>query len=135
MNTPIAITVEGANILTRSMITFGQGLNRAHPHLISIVNSIEKGDDVKGFTTAVQGFLGHLATNAVSSLSRALFRPWFKPSKGGVELSKYYEAHLSRLDANFALCSDLALVLGQSVSLSVILFHLYIYLFILIYAN
>jgi acyl-CoA dehydrogenase len=40
MNIPIAITVEGANILTRSMITFGQGLNRAHPYLINIVNSI-----------------------------------------------------------------------------------------------
>lgn len=42
MALPIAITVEGANILTRSMITFGQGLNRCHPNLIKIVDSIEK---------------------------------------------------------------------------------------------
>ena len=61
MQIPIAITVEGANILTRSMITFGQGLNRAHPNLIKIVNTIEKGDDVKGFSKEVMGFLGHLA--------------------------------------------------------------------------
>jgi hypothetical protein len=76
--------------------------------------SVEKGDDIKGFTTAVRGFLGHLVSNAASSLTRALLRPRFKPSKGGVELSKYYEAQLSRLDANFALCADLALVLGMS---------------------
>jgi acyl-CoA dehydrogenase len=43
MGMPIAITVEGANILTRSMITFGQGLNRAHPHLIHMVDRIEAG--------------------------------------------------------------------------------------------
>jgi acyl-CoA dehydrogenase len=63
MGLPIAITVEGANILTRSMITFGQGLNRSHPNLIKIINTIEKGDDVKGFTTEVTGFLGHLFSN------------------------------------------------------------------------
>lgn len=63
MGLPIAITVEGANILTRSMITFGQGLNRSHPNLIKIINTIEKGDDVKGFTTEVKGFLGHLFSN------------------------------------------------------------------------
>ena len=43
----------GANILTRSMITFGQGLNRAHPNLIKIVDTLEKGDDLKGFTKEV----------------------------------------------------------------------------------
>ena len=35
------------------MITFGQGLNRAHPNLINIVNTLEKGDDLKGFTKEV----------------------------------------------------------------------------------
>ena len=53
MGLPIAITVEGANILTRSMIIFGQGLNRAHPNLIKIVNTIEKGNDVDGFMKEV----------------------------------------------------------------------------------
>ena len=58
MANPIAITVEGANILTRSMITFGQGLNRAHPNLIHIVNTLENGNDVKGFQKEAMGFLG-----------------------------------------------------------------------------
>jgi len=55
MSLPIAITVEGANILTRSMIIFGQGLNRAHPNLIKIINTIEKGNDVDGFMKEVNG--------------------------------------------------------------------------------
>eukprot|EP01030_Chromulinospumella_sphaerica_P002142 gene2142-2096_t len=48
MSIPIAITVEGANILTRSMIIFGQGLNRAHPNLIKMVNAIERDQPYKG---------------------------------------------------------------------------------------
>ncbi len=107
MSLPIAITVEGANILTRSMITFGQGLNRAHPHLIDIVNTIEKGDDVKGFTKHVTKFLGHLFTNTGRSLTRAVARP---RSKG--DLEAYYEGQLGRLASNFAVSADLALVLG-----------------------
>lgn len=107
MGLPIAITVEGANILTRSMITFGQGLNRAHPNLIKIVNTIEKGDDVKGFTKEVYGFLGHLFTNVGRSLTRAVTRPRSK-----ADLGKYYEGQLSRLASNFAVSADLALVLG-----------------------
>lgn len=107
MALPIAITVEGANILTRSMMIFGQGINRAHPNLLKIVNTLEKGDDVAGFTREVRGFLGHLVTNASRSVSRAFLRP---RSKG--DLSKYYEGQLSRLAANFAYSGDLALILG-----------------------
>lgn len=108
MGLPIAVTVEGANILTRSMITFGQGLNRCHPNLIDMVNSIEKGDDVAGFKKHVTGFMGHLFSNVGRSMGRAVTRP---RSKGG-DLSKYYEGQLGRLSANFAVCADLALVLG-----------------------
>jgi acyl-CoA dehydrogenase len=107
MSLPIAITVEGANILTRSMIIFGQGLNRAHPNLIKIVNTIEKGDDVKGFTKEVTGFLGHLFKNMASSATLAVTRPRSKS-----DLGKYYEGQLARLATNFALSADLALVLG-----------------------
>ncbi len=109
MGLPIAITVEGANILTRSMITFGQGLNRAHPNLINIVNAIEKGDDVKGFAEHTKGFLGHLATNVGRSLTRAVTRPRIKNK---AKLSEYYEGQLGRLASNFAVSADLALVLG-----------------------
>lgn len=46
MAIPIAITVEGANTLTRSLIIFGQGLTRSHPHLLDIIKSIQHGDDM-----------------------------------------------------------------------------------------
>jgi acyl-CoA dehydrogenase len=63
MGLPIAITVEGANILTRSMMIFGQGVNRAHPNLIKIIQTLEKGDDVKGFVKEASGFISHLFVN------------------------------------------------------------------------
>lgn len=107
MSLPIAITVEGANILTRSMITFGQGLNRAHPNLIKIIETIERGNDVKGFMKEVSGFTSHLLANAGRSLFRGVFRSRSKSS-----LLEHYESQLSRLAANFAWQADIALVLG-----------------------
>lgn len=107
MAIPIAITVEGANILTRSLMIFGQGLNRSHPNLIGILDAIEKGDDVAGFTKATAGFLNHFFANAGRSLVRAVTRPRSKSN-----LLAYYEGQLSRLSSNFAVCADLALVLG-----------------------
>lgn len=106
MTIPVAITVEGANILTRSMIIFGQGLNRAHPNLIKIVDSLQKGDDPQGFMKHTMGFMSHFASNAARSLAAA-----FTPSSRSNLLS-YYESQLNKCAANFALCSDMALVLG-----------------------
>ena len=109
MSIPIAVTVEGANILTRSMIIFGQGLNRAHPHLINIVNTIEKGDDPEGFMREVRGIVGHALSNVGRSITRAILRPRWKRRSN---LLGYYEGQVSRLAANFALSCDLGLVLG-----------------------
>ena len=107
MAQPIAITVEGANILTRCLMIFGQGLNRAHPNLINIINTIEKGDDPNGFMKEVGGMISHFGVNAARSLSGAVIRPMSKAN-----LSTYYEGQLSRLASNFAVTVDLALVLG-----------------------
>lgn len=109
MNLPIAITVEGANILTRSLIIFGQGLVRSHPNLINIINSIEKGDDVQGFRSEVLQLVGHAVRNGAMSISKNLMRPR-KKTPGN--LLSYYEGQFSRLAANFAVCSDIALILG-----------------------
>lgn len=117
---PIAITVEGANILTRSLIIFGQGLNRSHPHMLPLVESIMAGNDISGFRTNLMSFLGHAGSNAGRSLARGPFslsvprslRPHPSRGKRGVELEKHWEAQLQRLSANFALVSDLGCVLG-----------------------
>jgi acyl-CoA dehydrogenase len=108
MAMPIAITVEGANILTRSLMIFGQGVNRSHPHLLKIVETLQKGDDPKGFAREVRGFMGHLFSNVSRSFTRAIFRP--RSASG--DLGAYYEGQLSKLAANFAANADLALVLG-----------------------
>jgi acyl-CoA dehydrogenase len=43
-SSPIGITVEGSNILTRSLIIFGQGLNKSHPHIFNVFDSIQTND-------------------------------------------------------------------------------------------
>lgn len=57
--------VEGANTLTRSLIQFGQGLMRAHPHLLSIVRAVQKGDDMKVPTPWLQHLMVYECRNGV----------------------------------------------------------------------
>lgn len=104
---PIAITVEGANILTRSLIQFGQGLTRSHPHLIHLIKAIQNGNDLKGFNNALTGIIQHAFSTLGSSLSQAITR-----SRNTSDPISYYESQLSKLTSNFAFCSDIALTLG-----------------------
>lgn len=114
MSVPIAITVEGANILTRTLIVFGQGLTRAHPHLFSLIQTLESdADDFKGFTRELNNIIKHGVTNTVQSFSRALFRQ--RSSGKPSNLVAHYESQLSRLAANFAIQSDLCLTLGGKI--------------------
>ena len=55
---PIGITVEGANTLTRTLIQYGQGLMRSHPHLLDLVRSIQAGNDMKGFNSHLASLIG-----------------------------------------------------------------------------
>lgn len=109
MNIPISITVEGANILTRSLIIFGQGLTRAHPHLLTIIKSLENGNDMKSFKEGTIGLIKHFMSNGINSIIRSITRPRTITSNNLIE---YYNGQLSRLAANFAFCSDVALILG-----------------------
>jgi acyl-CoA dehydrogenase len=108
---PIAITVEGANILTRSLIQFGQGLTRAHPSLLHIIKAIQAGNDMPGFNKAVTATIAHGATNLGRSLASTVTRQRFK----GNDVVSYYESQLGKLAANFALSTDFALLLGGHV--------------------
>ena len=104
---PVAITVEGANTLTRSLIIFGQGLTRAHPHLFDMIQSIQAGDNQAGFMKELNNLLKHGVVNTGRSLSQVVTR-----SRSKSNLLGHYESQLSKLSANFALCSDLALTIG-----------------------
>lgn len=64
---PISITVEGANILTRCLIIFGQGAIRCHPYVLKELQAAEK-DDLKAFDKALFGHIGHIFSQASRSL-------------------------------------------------------------------
>lgn len=103
---PIGITVEGANILTRSMIIYGQGAMRCHPYVHRLISSTAD-RDVKAFDQALFGYLGFVVVNAVRSLLLGLGAWVFEdPVIDG--RGRSYVKKLSRLSANFALASDLA---------------------------
>ncbi len=109
---PVAITVEGANILTRNLIVFGQGSVRAHPYLLSEMNAIGETDQKKGladFDTSFWKHVGHAITNVFRAWGRSWTGGAFAPAPQAGAATGYYR-QLSRYSAAFALCSDMALL-------------------------
>lgn len=110
---PIAITVEGANILTRSMIIFGQGAIRCHPYVQAEIEAADNNQPDK-FDIALFAHIGHVLTAATRSFWLGLSRGRFSASPFRDETLRYYQ-HLNRLSANLALLSDAAMAtLGGS---------------------
>ncbi len=114
---PISITVEGANILTRSLIIYGQGAIRCHPYVFAEMESVRNPDPAAGlkqFDRAIFGHIGFAFSNAVRSFWLAVTGGRFTsvPVKG---LPRRYAQHIVRLSAAFAVISDLAMLsLGGS---------------------
>ncbi|MGQ0486239.1 MAG: acyl-CoA dehydrogenase [Hyphomicrobiales bacterium] len=104
---PIAITVEGANILTRSLIVFGQGSIRCHPFLRGEMRAIAA-NDAAAFDSVLLRHAGFAIRNAVRSfvLAASGARLAQVPGTGAVA---HYCRHLTRLSAAFALVTDAAL--------------------------
>lgn len=106
-STPISITVEGANIMTRSLIHFGQGAIMCHPYAYKEIEALEK-NDVKNFDTIFFAHINHLISNLARSIALSLTRGYFrKPFKCGV-IAKY-ERKIAWCSATFALLADIAL--------------------------
>jgi acyl-CoA dehydrogenase len=115
--TPIGITVEGANILTRSLIIFGQGAVRSHPYVLKEIHAAHDQDGKRAVREFDAAFFGHISftlSNAVRALlygltgGRIIGVPTEAPTKA------YYQA-LTRYSAAFAFAADVAmLVLGGS---------------------
>ena len=109
---PISITVEGANILTRSMIIFGQGAIRCHPHLLDEINAAEQEDEeqaLAAFDHALVKHLGYSISNLVRAFWLGATNARFTRVPGEAETRRYYR-QLTRLSAAFALVSDVALI-------------------------
>ncbi|MCB1393307.1 acyl-CoA dehydrogenase [Nitrobacter sp.] len=110
---PVAITVEGANILTRNLIIFGQGAVRAHPYLLQEMNALGDTDKARGLDAFDKTFWDHIVHSF-----KTLFRAWGRNWSGGVfapapedagAVTGFYR-QLSRYSAAFALCADMALL-------------------------
>ena len=114
---PIGITVEGANILTRSMIIYGQGAIRGHPYVLKEMEATQEEDDAKALKDLDAAFFGHVAFT-ISNMARAA---WMGVScarlvmtPGDKHTRQYYQ-QLTRLSSAFAWTSDVAMfVLGGS---------------------
>jgi acyl-CoA dehydrogenase len=104
---PISITVEGANIMTRSLIIFGQGAVRAHPYAYQEIEAAESGN-VELFDRAFWGHVGHVVRNSFRALLLSLTRGWLAMPFSTDPLRKYYR-RLAWSSARFALLSDLAM--------------------------
>ncbi len=103
---PIGITVEGANILTRCMIIFGQGAIRCHPYAYKELQTLTAGD-VRGFDAAFWGHVGHVVRNGCRALLLSLTRGHLAYVPGG-SLRRYYRK-LSWTSASFAFFADIAM--------------------------
>lgn len=110
---PIAITVEGANILTRSMIIFGQGAIRSHPYVLHEMQAAHA-DDLQAFDHTVMQHIGFVIQNTCRAFILALTSSRLAPGMYGGSISRYYQ-HLHRLSAAFALLTDIGMAsLGGS---------------------
>jgi acyl-CoA dehydrogenase len=109
---PIAITVEGANILTRSMIIFGQGAMRCHPWIIREFNAAQNPDhkqSVADFDHAIFGHLGFLLGNIARSLFLGITRGRLSHTPVTGVTRRYYQ-QLNWMSAAFALSADTAMM-------------------------
>lgn len=109
-NAPIGITVEGANILTRSLIIFGQGAIRCHPYVYKELESVRQ-NNIKAFDTAFWGHIGFVMANFTKSLVFLVTDAHF--TKAPNSLVKRYYQLVHRYSTNLAFTADFCMgVLG-----------------------
>jgi acyl-CoA dehydrogenase len=110
---PVAITVEGANIMTRTLIMFGQGMIRCHPYAYAQIEALEQGD-VKVFDTLLFSHIGHVTRNKARTIVMGLTRGYAHPTQFKGKAGRY-EQKLAWASARFAYLSDVALgLMGAS---------------------
>jgi len=109
---PVGITVEGANILTRSLIIFGQGAIRCHPWLMAEITAASlpnRKEALEDFDEALMGHLGYGIQNGARSLFHGLTKGMFADSPISGPNAKYYK-RLSRMSAAYSFLADFAML-------------------------
>jgi acyl-CoA dehydrogenase len=109
---PIAITVEGANILTRSLIVFGQGAIRCHPYVLTEMQAAADEDRKRGlrdFDTALFSHIGFAVSNVARNLVLGLTGARWVRTPGAGIVAHYYR-QLTRTSASLALTADVVML-------------------------
>ena len=109
---PIGITVEGANILTRSLMIFGQGAIRCHPFIVDEIEAAgleDQKEGVKKFDGVFYKHIAHTSRNAVRALVAGLTGALLEPAPTQGNIGKYYK-QLGRFSAAYALMTDVSLL-------------------------
>lgn len=106
---PVGVTVEGANIMTRTLITFGQGATRCHPYALPLVQAVED-DNEEEFRRHLLGWMKHTFVNFFRSKVRGLTRGFSAGSPEPGPVATYYR-RLAWASSRYALLADLAMYL------------------------
>ncbi|MEY8200701.1 MAG: acyl-CoA dehydrogenase FadE [Colwellia sp.] len=109
---PIAVTVEGANILTRCMIIYGQGAIRCHPYVLAELEAANNSDNeqaLNDFDHALFGHIGFSLSNISRSLWCSISGSRFLGSPYNDDTRRYYQL-LTRFSANLAMLSDISML-------------------------
>ncbi|MDH5287646.1 MAG: acyl-CoA dehydrogenase [Betaproteobacteria bacterium] len=113
MQLPVSITVEGANILTRSLIVFGQGAIRCHPYVLKEMNATRHADAAQAvvdFDAALSGHVGFALSNMARAFVMGLTGSHFVKAPAGVApATRRYYQQLTRFSAALALLSDVSM--------------------------
>lgn len=108
VGTPVGITVEGANILTRTLMIFGQGAIRCHPYVYREVKALAE-DDLAAFDQALWGHAVHVLRNTARSVFFSLSRGYLAARLVDGPAARYYQK-LAWASSSFALLADVALL-------------------------
>ncbi len=110
---PISITVEGANILTRSMIIFGQGAIRCHPYILKEMLAAQNEDHERGavdFDQAITSHIGFTVSNAATAFWLGLTNARWVSAPASAKDERYYYQQASRMSAAFSLVADVSML-------------------------
>jgi acyl-CoA dehydrogenase len=111
---PVCITVEGANILTRTLITFAQGALRSHPYLFTEIEALQDEDRERGLAAFERAFNGHISftvANAFGALFHNLTFGAFASAPPNAGATARWWKQLARASRSFALVADLTVAL------------------------
>jgi acyl-CoA dehydrogenase len=113
MATPISITVEGANILTRSLMIFGQGATRCHPYVLAEMEAAAMEDETSAldrFDSLLLGHIGYAIGNALRSLGNALTGSRFASAPVSGPTQQYYR-DMTRISSSLAIMTDVSMLI------------------------